>query len=349
MKYILKEKYDSAYNAGSKARDDVEQIVQSLSYQDLDFIYKDDCYSKSAWHKLLKNVNCFLGWHRVSKKLQNGDVLLIQHPMQSGVYASKWMLPRVKKKKQLKLIAVIHDLPSMRGLKCDNTAKIHDFQILQEYDCVISHNSKMTALLSKNYQISSEKIANLEIFDYLYEGMLPIRKFDRSVVIAGNLNFEKCPYVRDFLQQYQGEVHLYGVGIQEQKGWYDRIHYHGAFPPSELPLQLKGSFGIVWDGISIESCAGSTGTYLKYNNSHKTSLYLSAGVPVVVWEQAAMADFVRKHHVGIVVSSLLDLEKQIQNISEEEYQEMVDHVMQISEMLRDGIFLKTALRQCEGM
>ena len=34
----------------------------------------------------------------------------------------------------------------------------------------------------------------------------------------------------------------------------------------------------MWDGPSPDTCAGVYGAYLRYNNPHKTSLYLAAGL-----------------------------------------------------------------------
>ena len=46
-----------------------------------------------------------------------------------------------------------------------------------------------------------------------------------------------------------------------------------------------------------------------YTIKAKLSLYLTAGLPVVIWEQAAEAAFVRKHGLGICVASLRDLKE----------------------------------------
>lgn len=61
--------------------------------------------------------------------------------------------------------------------------------------------------------------------------------------------------------------------------------WHGSFKPEESPEHLQG----VWDGDSVDTCAGNTGAYLRYNNPHKTSLYLACGMPVIVWKEAAIA------------------------------------------------------------
>ena len=56
----------------------------------------------------------------------------------------------------------------------------------------------------------------------------------------------------------------------------------GSFLPDELPSALEGSFGLVWDGDSSKTCSGVFGEYLRYNNSHKASLYLASGFPIIV-------------------------------------------------------------------
>ena len=34
--------------------------------------------------------------------------------------------------------------------------------------------------------------------------------------------------------------------------------------------------------------------YLRINNPHKTSLYLACGIPIITWNKAAIAQYVRK-------------------------------------------------------
>ena len=60
---------------------------------------------------------------------------------------------------------------------------------------------------------------------------------------------------------------------------------------------MDQNFGLVWDGTSLDGCNGRYGEYLKFNNPHKTSLYLSCGIPVIIWKEAALADFVEEHKV----------------------------------------------------
>ena len=48
------------------------------------------------------------------------------------------------------------------------------------------------------------------------------------------------------------------------------IIHKGVFKPEELPRVLDGSYGLVWDGDSLDECSGNIGEYLKINKNPKT-------------------------------------------------------------------------------
>ena len=126
----------------------------------------------------------------------------------------------------------------------------------------------------------------------------------------------------------------------------DNLKYFGSFKPDELPGKLEGKFGLVWDGDSLDTCSGNTGNYLRYNNPHKTSLYLSAGIPVIIWKEAAMSNFIEKHKAGILVESLTEIDDVINNISDSDYTELKNNAIQIGMQLRNGYYYKKAVQKC---
>lgn len=123
----------------------------------------------------------------------------------------------------------------------------------------------------------------------------------------------------------------------------------GSYPPDILPQYLNQGFGLIWDGNSIESCTGVIGNYLKYNNPHKCSLYLASGIPVIIWKEAALANFIEKHNVGILVESLEEIPEKIQNLSEKEYIQMKNNAEKLSVKLKNGYFLKKAIQAAEKL
>ena len=110
---------------------------------------------------------------------------------------------------------------------------------------------------------------------------------------------------------------------------------------------MDQNFGLVWDGTSLDGCNGRYGEYLKFNNPHKTSLYLSCGIPVIIWKEAALADFVEEHKVGITLNSLADLDKVLMETSADDYEIMRTNAMKLAQKLRRGEFIIRAVKTLE--
>ena len=208
-------------------------------------------------------------------------------------------------------------------------------------DGIIVHNDIMKGVLA-NQGFPVDKMVSLEIFDYLIpnfqEKSLPQK--EQAIIVAGNLNPTKSGYLYSLPEN--PAYNLYGVGYDESRA-LNNITYFGAFMPDDLPAALEGSFGLVWDGDSSETCQGTYGNYLRFNNSHKASLYLAAGFPLVVWKQSALSHFVLENGCGIAVESLHDLKDTIDNLSDTDYQDLVDNAKRVGEEIRDGHYLKIAL------
>ena len=84
---------------------------------------------------------------------------------------------------------------------------------------------------------------------------------------------------------------------------------------------------------------------MRYNNPHKLSLYLSSGLPVIIWKQAAEATFVEKNGVGYTVKSLYEIPELMKKISENEYKNITENVSRISKKLINGEYMQLALRE----
>ena len=125
--------------------------------------------------------------------------------------------------------------------------------------------------------------------------------------------------------------------------------YKGVFPTNEVPFHISGSFGLVWDGDSTESCKGSLGEYLKYNNPHKASLYLASGTPILIWSQAALASFVKENRVGFLIDKLEDIEEILNSITEEQYNELLQNIKPIQQKITKGEYLKDAINKAEDL
>ena len=348
MKYFLKEEFlkdSGARNAGNKARNDVEEIVKREGYQPL-LLTVEDWYQmgtvKAQQHKAKALAQAF-------SQLKSGDQLLIQFPMLHHSFFTTRLVRKIQRR-GVQVYFIIHDLEALRYANLDTVPLKHKIRVhLQESsllkvaDGVIAHNPIMKSVLVKK-GIPEHKLVSLEIFDYLipnYQEKDGLSK-GQPIIVAGNLAQEKAGYL--YQLPARPAYNLYGVGFDESRALANET-YFGSFLPDELPAALEGGFGLVWDGDSAETCSGVFGEYLRYNNSHKASLYLAAGFPLVVWKQSALSHFVLENGCGIAVESLHDLSQAIEQLDDKDYQDLVEKTKYIGKKIRDGFFLTNALNK----
>ncbi len=356
MQYYIDRIRKKENTAGDKAPADIARICESMGMKRFEMPIFPENRGK-LYQKLWIIVICMWCWIRLIILLRPSDVVFYQHPMY-GNRILKEMIPRIKKRKKCKFVAVIHDLESLRkgveGLKADNrkTNQIADGVLLKYFDKIICHNKYMKQYLMGN-GFDESKLITLDIFDYLGKSTRKQSAKSRipSCAVAGNLSKGKCGYIyKIFDEQKNGknqtlQMHLYG-SYYEKGEECSNVIYHGSFGPEELPEYLEGDFGLVWDGASVSTCTGNTGEYLRFNNPHKVSLYLSSNMPVIVWREAAIADFILENGVGLVADNLYELEDVIKNITIEEYSDMCKNVEKISNRLHGGYYFRRAVEKC---
>ena len=348
MKYFLKEEFlkdSGARNAGNKARNDVEEIVKREGYQPL-MLTVDDWYQmgtlKAQQHKAKALAQAF-------SQLKSGDQLLIQFPMLHHSFFTTRLVRKIQRR-GVKVNFIIHDLEALRYANLDTVPLKHKIRVhLQESsllkiaDGVIAHNPIMKSVLVDK-GIAGNKIVSLGIFDYLIPNFQEKTGLTKNlpIIVAGNLAQEKAGYLYSLPEE--PAYNLYGVGFDESRALANET-YFGSFLPDELPAALEGGFGLVWDGDSAETCSGVFGEYLRYNNSHKASLYLAAGFPLVVWKQSALSHFVLENSCGIAVESLHDLSQAIAQLDDKDYQDLLVNAKRIGQKIRNGSYLTNALNK----
>ena len=348
MKYFLKEEFlkdSGARNAGNKARNDVEEIVKREGYQLL-LLTVEDWYQmgtvKAQQHKAKALAQAF-------SQLKSGDQLLIQFPMLHHSFFTTRLVRKIQRR-GVQVYFIIHDLEALRYANLDTVPLKHKIRVhLQESsllkvaDGVIAHNPIMKSVLVEK-GIPEHKLVSLEIFDYLipnYQEKGGLSK-DQPIIVARNLAQEKAGYL--YQLPARPAYNLYGVGFDESRALANET-YFGSFLPDELPAALVGGFGLVWDGDSAETCSGVFGEYLRYNNSHKASLYLALGFPLVVWKQSALSHFVLENGCGIAVESLYDLSQALEQLDDKDYQDLLVNTRRIGQKIRDGSYLTNALNK----
>ena len=71
------------------------------------------------------------------------------------------------------------------------------------------------------------------------------------------------------------------------------------------------------------------------------SLYLSTDIPVIVWDESAVADFVIKNKCGIIVSS--EIHGKLETLTDVQYNIMLENAQLFWEKVRNGYFTMLAV------
>lgn len=328
---------DPQMNGGQKAKNDITYfLTKEDSFKELNIpiiIHPED---KSLGAKIHKFKDGFFTLPQAIKKIKNATNIIFQYPIYSSFIMNR-LIPAIKKYTNAKLIFVIHDIEGIRMFQEDQYSN-NELKLFNAADGIIAHNQAMTNWLKSQHVAA--KIVNLELFDYYNPQPLNTDDtYQKTIVFAGNLS--KSTFLTKLSLQHK--VFLFGP--HPAAHYQKNVEYQKNLDPDILPSFLTQNFGLVWDGTSIDTCDGTYGHYLKYNNPHKTSLYLSSGIPVIIWKQAALADFITQNHLGITVDRLTDLNQILDDLTPEQYASMKANVVQFAQKLRSGYFIKHAVDQ----
>jgi hypothetical protein len=335
-KIVIDYIYKNYFNARSKAREDVNYIAGRCGYRML-FIETRTTTEAFAGRKasffarLNHNINKVFLIFKGLRSIPKRSKVLLQYPFAPlGDMFTSFLCKRIKAK-SCELTIIVHDIVSYRETGKFGEAEI---KILNQADTLIIHTPKM-ALLFDEVGIRPEKKL-LHLFDYISKEQPNVPEQNPKTVIAFAGNLEKSLFLNslDSIGFTNLLFRLYGIG-GEKYNIKDRIEYVGRFSPDNISY-IHADWGLVWDGTSVEKCDGLLGNYQKINSPHKTSLYIAAGIPVIVWKEAATAPFIEENKLGIAVGSMYEIESAITSLTSRQIAEIKDNVMLFSEKLREG-------------
>lgn len=330
--YLISTDVQKADNAGYKAKKDIIDILN-------DHVA---LYIPSKL-RLINSIKYFtVGLEKLIKPIKEGDEVVIQFPLE-GFYPLSviWMKKLYKKLflKKARIITIVHDLDGLRYE--DEKKKKNDVTILNYSDYIIVHSEAMKCWLEKA-GVTKHMIV-LELFDYLANVQCnECVGHNKKIVFAGNLN-------KSYFLKYETAFDLDVFGPCDFINQLPKnISYQGSVNPEELIKYIsRYYFGLVWDGSSLDEISGGVGEYLKFNAPHKFSLYLASGVPVITWKEAAIAKIIEKYELGIVVTSLNELQYKLNCLTEEKYNHIKRNVLNMQKRVLSGMCITTALEEVE--
>lgn len=267
--------------------------------------------------------------------MPSDKVAVLQYPGQSRLP----LLFNSARRHGNKVIFLVHDIDELRFGKDEP-------ELLGEADILIVHTPRMKEWAEKKYP--NVKCIVLGVFDYRID-FSPTKadkaknELKRQVVYAGNLfksgfigELNNIPNSMEYL--------IYGSNPPEKLA--EGVIYKGVVSPDILPYEISSAdFGLVWDGPSVDGCKGQFGDYLRYNIPYKASCYLSAGLPLIVWEDMGFADFVKKEGIGICIGNLNELPSVLAKLDKNDYIEMKRKAMDIQKKISSGYFFIQAMQK----
>ena len=320
----------SLFNAGQKAPSDICHFLEEEGYTVIHNRYM-------LYNRILRLPLIILYPIYLSFFIKRESYIVFQHPYDSlhdAIRIMNRILLKILKAKKCHTTVLIHDIASLRA---ENWSAVPDeINCLNSFGHLIAHSQEMKSYLEEHGY--KNKITLLGLFDYNVEKPSTMERIlSKEVVFAGNL--EKSEFLKT-LENPEVQINLYGKKVENLKEFFS---YRGFFKSDDVSA-IEGSWGLVWDGDSPDCCSGPLGRYLKYNSPHKASLYLCAGLPLIVPTGSAVADFVKRKNLGLVVDSLYGISSAIDSITPEQYGQMCSNARQEGTRLQSGENIKEAVR-----
>jgi glycosyltransferase involved in cell wall biosynthesis len=314
---------------GGVGNKDIERLLIKMGFTPIAFPCHFEFSLKAKWARL---IHLF----RMVATLPSKSTVVFQFPLYARMHKILVRLLR-RFRPTIKIICFLTDI---NGLKDGDPALLKkELLFIRLFENIIVHNQAMATWLVQ--QQHGAKLAMIEFFDFPVEVNLQKRQKAPSIAFAGYL--DKSKFVTAVTQLSAVDFHVYGPTDTLALPTTANIFYHGIYTPESLPQQLKGSFGLVWDGDSIDGLQGIFGEYNRYISPHKLSLYLLAGMPVIAHSASGAAEIIRKYQIGFTINNLSEMHDIITTMSEEEYQTMRRNCLPLAERIAKGDCLRNAL------
>ena len=350
--------HDQLRTAGGKGRDDYFEVLRRTGLEPIVIptvksALRIPVTERFSLEQKLRNV-----WRSALSGLGEGDVLVLHSPVSEKFLGITTIIEEVCER-GCKIIDIVFDLETFfksdysrfAGFK-QTADRLTEAGLFELSDVIICHNDKMKDKIV-SLGVAPEKIVCVGVMDYLRDGyeVKDPERFGRKgpVVFCGNLGENKSGFVYDICEVTNPglDLELYGPGYTGREQYTTTrgsiVTYRGTYTAFELMDKMEGSFGLVWDGPSVHTCEGACGEYLSYNNPHKMSHYLASGMPVLVWEDAAMADFVTRQGCGLTIRELGDIPGLIRSLTDEQYAELRRNAERVGADMRKGMHIRFAV------
>ena len=333
-KYFIQQYIQQEYQHGGIGLVDAEKILLSEGYIPVSFPHQQNL-------SLQAKISRFFYLVKIVFQIPGGSVVVFLFPIYAKII--QLLVRLLLLRKNIRLVCFITDID---GIKDGDAQKLkEDISFFRKLKYFIVHNQRMKQWL--NDRVEGAQSVQIVFFDFLAKPVELKRKPSCDIVFAGNL--EKSPFLEklQLLKDKQPALHfnLYGPNQTDSMLQQENATWHGVENPYELAQKLKGSFGLLWDGNSIDRPGGSLGRYMQYISHHKLSLYILSGLPIIVPSTTAAEELVNKYNIGFAVNDLYGIEEKIKSLSEDEYNQMQKNMQPLAQKISTGGCIKEALQK----
>jgi hypothetical protein len=288
------------------------------------------------------------GASQLFSNLTMADTVVFQYPQFSGIQLAKELIIMEElEKKGVKIIVFVHDIYFLRADQYRDAAP-REIAMLNRADVVILHSQAMAdelvkAGLTKPYVIQGPfgyRVDDVAAIDHQVDA-----KPERwPLIYTGSM--DKALFVQDY--NLHTPIDMFGPWPERwgnpQEKVLPPLVYKGVVPAEELPLGDFKGLSLVWDGRNNPTTY-KIATYTRYNMPLKFSNYLAFELPIIVWKEAAIAEYVESQGIGFALNRLEELDARLDALSLEDYQQMLANVKSFAAKIRHGETLKVAVKQ----
>lgn len=333
MIYFIHGKMSEVCTAGTKFENDITKILREYGANEIQY----GLNVGNVFKRILCYFKCFIS---VLIRIKHKDIIFFCLPFRGEYYYVFRLLCKIK---NCKTYGIITDIDALRN---KNLRLSDEIAKMIFTDGLIVQNRAQRSVIEKNGY--TNKIVEMGILDFL--GVPQVRKkklpYELSICYGGNLSVAQSGFIYEMDQNDMTKRKYYIYGVNKQKEFMsDNFVYKGYFDTEKVSYNLKGDFGLVWNGNCIDISKTEKGNYYRYASPHKLSMYLMAGMPVIVWDQSAVAEFVVKNNIGLSIKSLLELDDILTNLKIEEYYAMLDNVQRVQNKIKNGEYLRNCISE----
>lgn len=343
-KIVVDYVYNNYFSARSKAREDVNTIAQQNGFTpfliNTRTTTEQSINQKGLVNRMVYNFRKLFILISAIWTIKRHTIVLFQYPFAPFGEFFTLFFCRCLKAKKCNLIILVHDLVHYRETQIFDA---YEIKILNTASELIVHTPKMQELF-RNYGVN-QPCQILWLFDYISpENPNTNTTENNTIAFAGALDKSIFLHEMKRMTYKKVKMHLYGNPPKDTRDYPEWMQYIGRFAPENITM-LHEDWGLSWDGDGIDGVKGVLGNYLRYIAPHKVSLYIAAGIPVIISKESALAEFIETNKLGITVTSLYDIEDAIKHIHKEDLQEMRKSVAAMSARLRNGEMLGSIIKK----